>query len=450
MNRRDFVRSSAMLGAGLSLPFSSVLASGPKEVLHVGLIGTGMRGQGHLDAIAQRKDCRVVAYCDVDTRMLERTKELVAKREIPQPVVYSGSNDVWKEMLEKEDLDAVIISTPWEWHVPMAISALEKDLYVGMEVGGAFSVEECWELVHTEEGSRGKLFFLENVCYRRDVMAVLQMVREGLFGDLVHFQGGYQHDLRAVKLNDGKQPYGGGVEFGEKGFSEAKWRTSHSVHRNGELYPTHGLGPVAMMANVHRGNRMTHLTAMSSQSRGLHDYIIHHPKGGPDHPNAQVRFALGDVVTTMIQCQNGESILLQHDTSLPRPYSLGFRVQGTKGLWMDVHQSLHLEGSSPAHRWEDAAPWLEKYDHPLWKKYADLATGAGHGGMDWFLINSFVEHAKRGQHPPIDVYDAAAWMVITPLSERSIAQGSSPQIIPDFTNGRWINRSPSFGIQEDY
>ncbi len=450
MNRRNFVRSTAVIGAGLSLPFSTTLASGTKDELRIGFIGTGLRGQGHLDAIAKREDCRIVAYCDVDPRMLDRTKELVSAHNGLRPAVYTGSEEAWRVMLAKEDLDAVIISTPWEWHVPMAVAALEHNLYVGMEVGGAFSVEECWELVHAEEGSRGKLFFLENVCYRRDVMAVLQMVRAGIFGELVHFQGGYQHDLRAVKLNDGKQPYGGGVEFGEKGFSESKWRTQHSVRRNGELYPTHGLGPVAMMANIHRGNRMTHLTAMSSSSRGLHDYIVGHPKGGPDHPNARVRFALGDVVTTMIQCQNGESILLQHDTSLPRPYSLGFRVQGTKGLWMDVNQSLHVEGSSPAHQWEDAAPWLAKYDHPLWKKYADLATGAGHGGMDWFLINSFVEHAKRGEHPPIDVYDAAAWMVITPLSERSIQQGSAPQSIPDFTNGRWVNRIPSFAIQEDY
>lgn len=451
MNRRSFVRNAALASAGMSMTMPITGAStSPLEKLRVGFIGTGLRGQDHLNAILQRADCEVVALCDPDSIMLEGGKNLCKKWSAPDAKWYTGSDQVWQEMLIKEDLDAVIISTPWEWHVPMAVKALERNLYVGMEVGGAFSVEECWDLVHAEEGSRGKLFFLENVCYRRDVMAVMRMVREGLFGELIHLQGGYQHDLRAVKLNDGKQPYGKGVEFGEKGYSESKWRTPHSVHRNGELHPTHGLGPVAMMIDINRGNRMTHLTSMSTQARGLHQYIVNHPQGGKDHPNASVRFALGDVVTTMIQCQNGQSILLQHDTSLPRPYSLGFRVQGTAGLWMDVNHSLHLEGKSAPHRWDDAATWLEKYDHPLWKTYAVKATGAGHGGMDWFLINSFIEHAKRHEHPPIDVYDAAAWMVITPLSEMSISQGSAPQSIPDFTNGRWVNRNPSFAIREDY
>lgn len=427
-----------------------VASTSPVEKLRVGCLGTGLRGQNHLDAILQRSDCEVVALCDTDAGMLQSGMDLCKKWSSPEPRTYTGSDQVWQEMLIKEDLDALIISTPWEWHVPMAAKALDRNLYVGMEVGGAFSVEECWELVHAEERGRGKLFFLENVCYRRDVMAVMRMVREGLFGELIHLQGGYQHDLRAVKLNDGKQPYGGGVEFGEKGYSESKWRTPHSVHRNGELYPTHGLGPIAMMVDINRGNRMTHLTSMSTQARGLHEYIVNHPRGGQEHPNAKVRFALGDVVTTMVHCQNGQSILLQHDTSLPRPYSLGFRVQGTSGLWMDINHSIHLEGKSERHRWDDAATWLEKYDHQLWKSFAEKATGAGHGGMDWFLINSFVEHAKRHEHPPIDVYDAAAWMVITPLSEISISQGSAPQAIPDFTNGRWVNRVPSFAIRADY
>ncbi|HRW75625.1 MAG TPA: Gfo/Idh/MocA family oxidoreductase [Saprospiraceae bacterium] len=371
IDRRSFVKTAASLGVGSVLPFASDMATTAKEVLRIGFLGTGLRGQDHLAAILKRKDCRVVAICDIDPVMLGRTREIIKEHGASLPTIYDQSEEAWKDMLTREDLDAVIISTPWEWHVPMAIGALSEDLYVGLEVGGAFSLDECWELVRAEESSRGKLFFLENVCYRRDVMAIMNMVRDGLFGELIHLQGGYQHDLRAVKFNDGQQPYGGGVEFGEKGFSEARWRTPHSVHRNGELYPTHGLGPVAMMANIHRGNRMTHLTAMASKARGLHDYIVKHPQGGESHPNADVRFALGDVVTTMIHCQNGETILLQHDTSLPQPYSLGFRVQGTGGLWMDVNHSLHLEGRSEPHRWEDAAGWLERYDHPLWKKYAD-------------------------------------------------------------------------------
>ncbi len=257
-----------------------------------------------------------------------------------------------------------------------------------------------------------------------------------------------EHDLREVKFNDGKQPYGGGVEFGDKGFSEAKWRTQHSVNRNGDLYPTHGVGPLAMMVDINRGNRFVSLVSYASKTRGLHNYIVN--KGGENHPNAKVRFKLGDVVTTMIKTQNEETILLQHDTSLPRPYSLGFRVQGTKGLWMDVNKSLYIEDvSKDAHKWEDAKPYLEKYDHPLWKKFANDTVGAGHGGMDFFVLHQFVEAIKQNKPTTMDVYDAAVWCAITPLSEQSIALGGANVDFPDFTKGQWMYRKNNFAIGEE-
>jgi hypothetical protein len=255
-----------------------------------------------------------------------------------------------------------------------------------------------------------------------------------------------------VKFNSGDpdQPYGSGVEFGPGAFSEAQWRTQHSIDRNGELYPSHGIGPVAMYANIHRGNRFTHLNAFSTKARGLHDYIVKHPKGGPDHPNAKLKFKLGDVVTTTLRCENGETILLQHDTSLPRPYSLGFRVQGTEGLWMDLNQSIHVEGRSEGHQWESAQQYYDQYDHPLWRKYADQAAGAGHGGMDWFVIHAFVEALKAGDPMPIDIYDAVAWSAITPLSEQSIAEGYRTLEFPDFTEGKWKDRKPIFALGDRY
>ena len=185
---------------------------------------------------------------------------------------------------------------------------------------------------------------------------------------------------------------------------------------------------------------MLYLTSMSSQALGLHDYIVNHPKGGKSHPNADVEFKLGDVVTTMIKCANGESITLFHDTNLPRPYSLAFRVQGTNGIWMDVNKSLLLNGQTDEHKWTEAKDWLEKYDHPYWKENEQKAVGAGHGGMDWFLVDEFVNCVKENKKPPIDVYDAASWLSITPLSEQSIAAGSSPMAIPDFTRGKWIDK----------
>jgi hypothetical protein len=375
--------------------------------------------------------------------MLTRSKNIVGKSGKKAPQVYTGDPYAWKTMLEKEKLDAVLIATPWEWHKEMIISSVESGLkYVGTEVVLGITLEDHWQVVRAAEKNKAHVMMLENVCYRRDVMAVLNMVRQGLFGELVHLQGGYQHDLRDVKFTNK-------IEFGEKAFSEAKWRTLHSVHRNGDLYPTHGIGPLAHYININRGNRFLNLASFSSKALGLHNHVV--KNGGENHPNAKVKFKLGDVVTTSISCANGETILLQHDTNLPRPYSLGFRVQGTEGLWMDVNKGIYIEGkSAKGHQWDDQKEWLEKYDHPLWKKYGSDAQGAGHGGMDFFVVHSFIESAKRKVPTPMDVYDAAAWSAITPLSEQSIELGNQTVEFPDFTGGQWMYRKPLFALNDIY
>jgi len=408
--------------------------------LKLGIIGSGLRGQSHIDLLLRRQDCEVVAIADPDLVMLKATKEIFESHNVKLPVIYQNGPHDYVNLLDKENIDAIIIATPWEWHTQMAIAAMKAGVFTGLEVSGAFSIDECWELVNTHEQTKTPLYFLENVCFRRDVMAILKMVKEGLFGELIHLECGYQHDLRGVKFNDGVTPYNSGVEFGPNAFSEAKWRTWHSLYRNGDLYPTHGIGPVAQWINLNRGNRMQTLVSMASKSKGLHEYIINHPKGGPDHPNSKLDFKLGDKITTMIKCTNGETIVVHHDTNLPRPYSLGFRVQGTKGIWMDVNKSLNIEGLSPAHQWEGAEEYLKRYDHPVWQENEKSAEGAGHGGMDWFLIDSFIKCAAEGLEIPFDVYDAASWMSITPLSEASIAGGGAPQIFPDFTRGKWMKK----------
>ncbi len=461
INRRKFLQNTALAGIGLSVtnsaiskeskPSFGILREKPKSKLNVGFIGAGLRGRDHVEEILQREDCNVVAINDIDPAAMEACKILVDKYGKKQPKYFIDGDRGYLKMLEMKDLDAVIIASPWMWHSEQAIACMRAGLYTGVEVCGAFSLDECWQLVNTHESTGSHLFFMENVCYRRDVMAVLNMVRQNMFGELIHLECGYQHDLREVKFNDGKQPYGGGVEFGEQGFSEARWRTTQSVHRNGDLYPTHGIGPVAQFTNINRGNRILYLTSTSSKARGLHEYIVNHPKGGMSHPNAKIEFKLGDVVTTVLKTVNGESIIISHDTGLPRPYSLGFRVQGTKGLWMDVNNSLYIEGTSQkAHNWEKATEYLKKYDHALWQKYEKTAEGAGHGGMDWFLMNSFVECAKKNEAPPFDAYDAATWLSITPLSEQSVSLGSQPMPMPDFTRGRWTTRKPVFAFGEIY
>jgi predicted dehydrogenase len=455
-NRRTFIKTAAAASAGLSILPNSVFAGDKKNPpsalagkVRLGFIGVGLRGQNHLELALMRQDTEVVAICDIQQRMIDMALPMFAKNNKPKPMIINDGPYGYKKLLENKDIDAVVIATPWEWHTVMCMDSMKEKKYVGCEVITGMTVEECWQLVHTSEETGMPLMMLENVCYRRDVMAVMNMVRQGLFGELVHLQGGYQHDLREVKFNNGVDPYGKGVEFGEKGFSEAQWRTGHSVSRNGDLYPTHGIGPLAMMANINRGNRFTQLVSYSTKAKGLHNYIV--KNGGENHPNAKVNFKLGDVVSTLIRTTNDETILLQHDTNLPRPYSLGFRVQGTNGIWMDLNESLYIEGKSKQpHHWEPAKAWLEQYDHPLWKKYGNDAAGAGHGGMDWFVLNAFIEAVKRKTNTPQDVYDAVTWSAIVPLSESSIQLGGETVEFPDFTNGKWMNRKNNFALDDSY
>jgi hypothetical protein len=375
---------------------------------------------------------------------------MITKSGKKMPKVYTGDNYAWKKMVETEKLDGVLIVTPWEWHKPMIIGSLDAGIkYVGTEVILGITLQDHWDVVKSAEEHNAHVMMLENVCYRRDVMAVLNMVRQGLFGELIHLQGGYQHDLREVLFNDGVHMYGHGAEFGEKAFSEARWRTEHSIHRNGDLYPTHGIGPIAQYIDINHGNRFMSLCSFSSKARGLHNHVV--KAGGKDHPNAKVKFKAGDVITTNINCANGETILLQHDTNLPRPYSLGFRVQGTVGLWMDVNDSVYIEGKSEKHdQWDNAKSWLDKYDHPLWARWSKESAGAGHGGMDFFVIHAFVESIKRKVPTPMDVYDAAVYSAITPLSEQSIDLGNQTVEFPDFTGGQWMYRKPVFALNNEF
>ena len=446
------MKTAALIGAGISVLPSMAFSTGPKDnqKLKLAFIGVGLRGTNHLTNALKRKDVDITAICDVDSKRIEIAIEHIKKAGGKKPKTF-GSNDYdYRNLLELKDVDAVIISTPWLWHTKMAVDAMKAGKYTGVEVSASNTLEECWDLVNTHESTGSHLMILENVNYRRDVMAVLNMVKQHVFGELLHFRCGYQHDLRHVKFNNGVQPYGGGVEFGDKGISEAKWRTQHSLLRNADVYPTHGLGPVATMADINRGNRFVSLTSHATKGVGLHKYIVE--KGGENHPNAKLKWKQGDIITTTIETANGETIIVTHDVNSPRPYSLGFRVQGAQGLTeFDYHTSrIHVEGITKGHGWEDMDTWLKKYDHPLWKKYGEYASGSGHGGMDFFVLNAFVESAKQNIAPPLDAYDAAAWSAVTPLSEVSIENNGEPQDFPDFTRGQWVKRKPYNWMKDTY
>ncbi len=450
-SRRDFVKKTALAGAGImmlpNLSFGSILGA-PGQKIKMAFIGVGLRGCNHLNNALLRKDTEITAIGDVDPARIEIALKMIKDAGFKKPQVFDKNDQDYLNLLNLQEIDAVVISTPWLWHTKMAVDSMKAGKYTGLEVSAANTLEECWDLVNTHEATGSHLMILENVNYRRDVLAVLNMVKQDVFGELVHFRCGYQHDLRGVKFNDGKSAYGKGVEFGDKGISESVWRTQHSLLRNADVYPTHGIGPIAAMCDINRGNRLMSLTSNASKGIGLHNYIV--DNGGKDHPNAKLKFKQGDVITTTVETTNGETIIITHDVNLPRPYSLGFRVQGANGLWEDDGNRIYVEGKSKPHRWDVADEWLEKYDHPLWKKYGKMAMDAGHGGMDFFVMNSFIESAKEKIAPPMDAYDAAAWSAITPLSEASIENNGAPQEIPDFTRGMWVKRKPYNWIKDTY
>jgi predicted dehydrogenase len=442
IDRRDFLKGGAGAAMALSGIAPGMLRGTDDRKVRVGIIGVGGRGRSLLRLLLRREDVAVNAICDINPVAIQKSLEMTDEAGVSPPARYENGEEDFRNLAVRDDVDAVIIATPWLWHTTMATAAMNAGKAAGVEVPAAVTVQECWDLVETSEQTGMPCMILENVCYRRDVMTVFNMVRQGMFGELIHCQGGYQHDLRGIKF----QP---GAEFGPGAEGEAVWRTHHSIKRNGELYPTHGVGPISKCLNINTGNRFESLTSTATKSRGLHQYVL--AKGGPDHPNAAIRFKLGDIVTTVIKCANGETIVLSHDTNLPRPYSLNFRVQGTKGLWMSDNRSIYIEGVSPEpDSWQPFEDYAQRYDHPLWMRYTRESEGAGHGGMDFFVVHAFIESVKRRAPTPIDVYDAAAWSVISPLSERSIAAGSTPMQFPDFTRGMWSKRTSSFALTDEY
>ena len=452
-SRRNFIKKTALAGAGATLLPNLTFGitsfrNYNVDKINVALIGVGLRGTNHLNNLLLRDDIYISAICDIDSKRIEIALDLIAKAGKKKPAVYGENDFDYRNLLGLKEVEAVIISTPWLWHTRMAKDSMLNGKYTGLEVSAANTLEECWDLVNIHEQTGTHLMILENVNYRRDILAVLNMVKQNVFGELVHFRCGYQHDLRFVKLNDGKSAYGKGVEFGEKGISESAWRTQHSLLRNADVYPTHGVGPIATMCDINRGNRFLSLTSNASKAVGLHHYIV--KNGGENHPNAKLKFKQGDVITTTIETANGETIIVTHDCNLPRPYSLGFRVQGSNGLWENDGDRIYIEGQSKPHLWDNDKEWLAKYDHPLWQKYGEHAMGAGHGGMDFFVINAFIESAKQNIAPPLDAYDAAAWSAITPLSELSIENNGEPQNFPDFTRGNWIKRKPYNWMKDTY
>jgi predicted dehydrogenase len=396
-----------------------------KEKVRMAVIGASGYGCGHIRLLTMMDDVEVAAVCDLYEDRVETALKL-CENKYRGAVRVDGYTD-YRRLLERRDIDGVIIATSWETHGYIAIAAMESGKYAAVECGGAASLDECWQIVRAYERTGNHCMFLENCCYGREEMTLLRMIKDGVFGELVHAEGAYQHDLREK------------VTFGSE---NRQYRYTNYMYRNAEFYPAHELGPIQKYLGINRGNRMLTLTSTASKARGLNEYIVR--RKGADHPDAKRAVTQGDVVTTVIKCAHGETIVLYHSCTTPHPYSRRGRVQGTRGIWTEENKSIYIEGLSPTHdAWEPFSKYMDdpEYEHPLWTWYR--GSGIDGGGMSYLVLRAFIESVRDRKAPPLDAYDGACLMAITPLSENSIAMGGAPQAIPDFTDGKWINREPS-------
>ncbi len=399
---------------------SQLFAAPPMEVVRIGFVGVGLQGTSHCRNLLRIDGVELKAVCDIVPAKVARIQDMAVEAGQERPTGYSASETDFERLCAEQDLDLVFNATPWKWHVPICASAMENGKHTATEVPAAYTIEDCWRLVECAERYQKHCVMMENCNYGRWEMMVFNMVRQGLFGEILHGAGGYLHDLRSVKFENA---------------NEGLWRRAHSIHRNGNLYPTHGLGPVANCMDINRGDRFDYLVSMSSPSHGLQNYAkANFP---PEAPERRERYALGDVNVSLIKTTNGRTIFVGHDTNLPRPYSRINMVQGTGGLFHGYPHRLYIEGKSPAHRWEEADAYLDEFDHPLWKTEGERARGAGHGGMDYLEDYRLIRCLQRGIPTDMNVYDAAALSAVTPLSETSVANRGQPMAFPDFTRGRW-------------
>ena len=442
MDRRDFLKTTAGAVAGLATVTTSGTAAAqgniepaqrrdgpfaapPIELVRVGYVGIGGMGSAHVNNLLKVPGCRITAVCDVNPERTDWAVKTITAAGHPAPAVYSRGPRDFERLCAEADVDLVYNATPWEWHVPICLSAMQHGKHAAVEVPAAMSVDDCWALVESVEKHRRHCVMMENCNYGRMEMLAFHLVRQGLFGEILHAEGGYLHDLRDIK-------------FSNRG--EGLWRRAWSSKLNGNLYPTHGLGPVANCMDINRGDRFDYLVSMSGPSRGLQNWAKEHYP--PDAPQRRERFVLGDVNATLVKTANGRTIYVVHDTNLPRPYSRIHLVQGTKGLFQGYPDRVYIEGRSPAHRWEEAKTYLNEFDHPLWKDVAEQAAGAGHGGMDYMEDYRLIKCLREGLPTDMNVYDAAALSSLVGLTVQSVGNRSRPVNVPDFTRGRWRSFPP--------
>lgn len=407
--------SAAKAASMIGVPFER------RDTVRVAMIGTGLRGRSILGEFVGIPGVRVTALCDIVQEKVDKAKAIVEKAGQPAPAIYVKGDRGYEELVKRDDIDLIYIATPWEWHVPQSLAALNVGKHVAVEVPAAYTLKELWQLVDTSERTRKHMMMMENCCYDYDELLILNIVRAGLLGELVHGEGAYNHDLREILFETR---------------DEGLWRRAHHALRDSNLYPTHGLGPVANYMSINRGDKFEYMVAMSSGSLGLQEYRKENLAA--DDPRQKEVYKCGDYNTNLIKTAKGRSIMVQHNVSSPRPYDRINLIQGTKGVFRDYPSRIYIEKDKGGHQWQPIDAYKEKYEHQLWRVVGEQARKlGGHGGMDYIMCWRLIQCMREGLVPDMDVYDAAAWSAPGPLSEISDAKGSMPIKFPDFTRGKW-------------
>jgi hypothetical protein len=445
LSRRELLKAAAVTGVGLGLPSlgaaeplrraaapeaggESVMGMkfAPLETVRLGIVGVGGRGTSLLGEFLDVPGVRVTAVCDVVPARTEIARARCAKKKQAPPEAYTKGDHDFENLVKRDDVDLVLVATPWDWHVPMALSALAAGKHVAVEVPAATTIDDCWALVNASEKARRHCIMIENCCYGERELTVLNMVRAGALGEIKHGEAAYIHDLRALLFKDE---------------GEGLWRRFPHQKRNGNLYPTHGLGPVAGYMDIQRGDRFEYLVSMSSPELGLTKW--REARVPKESPKWQETFLCGDMNTSLIKTAKGRTIVLQHDVCSPRPYDRINLVSGTKGCFRDYPPRVYFDGQEGGEKWAPLKKHKDRFEHAFWKQLGSRARKGGHGGMDYVMAWRLVQCMREGLVPDLDVYDAAAWSAPGPLSEHSVAQGSAPVSFPDFTRGRWKDARPT-------
>lgn len=463
--RRDFLKVAGLTGAatmvgslGATLPVRKhahvgSLACAPLETVKVGIIGLGMRGPGAVSRLSAIPGVRVTALSDLYQARVDARNAWLAQNGFSTAKAYYGSEDEWKKLVEDPEVNLVYIATPWQMHATMVLYALECGKHVACEVPMVFSVEESWQIINKAEEKRVHCMLLENCCYGENEMLALNLVRNNILGTLVHGEGAYIHDLR-------------GWNFRGEGSYEGFWRLKWNAQHTGNPYATHGLGPICQYMNIGRGDQMRVLTAMSTANIGYSEYVKAHQAqldalaaksngakyGMTDKQALSGPWAMGDMSTTLIKTEQGRTIMVQHDTSSPRPYTRLNLISGTRGILKDYPLQIALDPNyeAPHLGWANQAQMNEiraKFRHPLWRESGEFAKKmGGHGGMDFLMDLRLCYCLQNGLPLDINVYESCQWSVLAELTETSAKNDGAPVTVPDFTRGAWKEIAP-LGIE---